>query len=255
MFKVSGTKGEIVFVSEASAFLMNNIEDMYFTSDRAADIIETYKTVIRTTVPIGERLPGLRCREETGMEKKRTVWKKLFLSTLSLSTFTFGGGYVIISLMKTKFVDQLHWIDEDEMLDMTAIAQSSPGAIAVNGAVVVGYKLAGIPGVLIAVLGAILPPMVILSIVSLCYDAFISNPVIAAMLKGMESGIGAVIASVVWDMAAGIVKQKSIFSVAVMAGSFLACMVWKVNVVLIILAVAVLGVIRTLWTEKRGNRR
>lgn len=60
MFKVSGTKGEIVFVSEASAFLMNNIEDMYFTSDRAADIIETYKTVIRTTVPIGERLPGLR---------------------------------------------------------------------------------------------------------------------------------------------------------------------------------------------------
>ena len=67
------------------------------------------------------------------MEKKSTVWKKLFLSTLSLSMFTFGGGYVIISLMKTKFVDQLHWINEDEMLDMTAIAQSSPGAIAVNG--------------------------------------------------------------------------------------------------------------------------
>ena len=66
------------------------------------------------------------------MEKKSTVWKKLFLSTLSLSMFTFGGGYVIISLMKTKFVDQLHWINEDEMLDMTAIAQSSPGAIAVN---------------------------------------------------------------------------------------------------------------------------
>ena len=68
------------------------------------------------------------------MEKKSTVWKKLFLSTLSLSMFTFGGGYVIISLMKTKFVDQLHWINEDEMLDMTAIAQSSPGAIAVSKA-------------------------------------------------------------------------------------------------------------------------
>ena len=79
------------------------------------------------------------------MEKKSIVWKKLFLSTLSLSMFTFGGGYVIISLMKTKFVDQLHWINEDEMLDMTAIAQSSPGAIAVNGAIVVGYKLAGLP--------------------------------------------------------------------------------------------------------------
>ena len=193
--------------------------------------------------------------EEVKLEKKSTVLKKLFLSTLSLSAFTFGGGYVIISLMKTRFVDELHWITEDEMLDMTAIAQSSPGAIAVNGAIVVGYKLAGIPGVLISVLGAILPPMVILSVVSLCYDAFISNPVIAALLKGMESGIGAVIASVVWDMAAGIVKQKSVFSIAVMAGSFLACMVWKVNVVFIILAAAALGVFRTLWAEKRGKRK
>lgn len=193
--------------------------------------------------------------EEVKLEKKSTVLKKLFLSTLSLSAFTFGGGYVIISLMKTKFVDELHWITEDEMLDMTAIAQSSPGAIAVNGAIVVGYKLAGIPGVLISVLGAILPPMVILSVVSLCYNAFISNPVIAALLKGMESGIGAVIASVVWDMAAGIVKQKSVFSIAVMAGSFLACMVWKVNVVFIILAAAALGVFRTLWAEKRGKRK
>ena len=193
--------------------------------------------------------------EEVKLEKKSTVLKKLFLSTLSLSAFTFGGGYVIISLMKTKFVDELHWITEDEMLDMTAIAQSSPGAIAVNGAIVVGYKLAGIPGVLISVLGAILPPMVILSVVSLCYDAFISNPVIAALLKGMESGIGAVIASVVWDMAAGIVKQKSVFSIAVMAGSFLACMVWKVNVVFIILAAAALGIFRTLWAEKRGKRK
>ena len=75
------------------------------------------------------------------MEKKSTVWKKLFLSTLSLSMFTFGGGYVIISLMKTKFVDQLHWINEDEMLDMTAIAQSSPGALDVKCTNVKGYNL------------------------------------------------------------------------------------------------------------------
>ena len=82
------------------------------------------------------------------MEKKSKVLRKLFFSTLYLSTFTFGGGYVIVTLMKNKFVDELHWIDEEEMLDLVAIAQSSPGAIAVNGAIVVGYKLAGIPGVL-----------------------------------------------------------------------------------------------------------
>ena len=69
------------------------------------------------------------------MEKKSKVLRKLFFSTLYLSTFTFGGGYVIVTLMKNKFVDELHWIDEEEMLDLVAIAQSSPGAIAVNGAI------------------------------------------------------------------------------------------------------------------------
>ncbi len=92
------------------------------------------------------------------MKEKSHVLKKLFLSTLYLSTFTFGGGYVIVTLLKNRFVDELHWIDENEMLDLVAIAQSSPGAIAVNGAIVVGYKLAGIPGILCSILGAIIPP-------------------------------------------------------------------------------------------------
>lgn len=76
------------------------------------------------------------------MNRKHVLWK-LFVSTLYLSAFTFGGGYVIVTLMKEKFVDELHWMEEDEMLDLIAIAQSAPGAIAVNGAIVVGYKLAG----------------------------------------------------------------------------------------------------------------
>ena len=78
------------------------------------------------------------------MKDKKNVLRKLFLSTLYLSAFTFGGGYVIVTLMKKKFVDQYHWIEEDEMLDLVAIAQSAPGPIAVNGAIVVGYKLAGL---------------------------------------------------------------------------------------------------------------
>lgn len=81
-------------------------------------------------------------------KNKKIVLLKLFISTLYLSTFTFGGGYVIVTLMKKKFVDEYHWIEENEMLDLVAIAQSSPGAIAVNGAIVVGYKLAGAVGTL-----------------------------------------------------------------------------------------------------------
>ena len=84
-------------------------------------------------------------------KSKGYVLRKLFFACLYLSTFTFGGGYVIVTLLKGKFVDHYHWIEEDEMLDLVAIAQSSPGAIAVNGAIIVGYKLAGIPGMLLGV--------------------------------------------------------------------------------------------------------
>ena len=101
-------------------------------------------------------------------ETKGTVLKKLFFSTLYISAFTFGGGFVIITFMKRKFVDELHWIDMTEMLDLTALAQSSPGAIAVNAAILVGWRVAGLMGMLIAVLGTILPPMLILSVISLC---------------------------------------------------------------------------------------
>lgn len=89
--------------------------------------------------------------------KKKMLWK-IFISTLYLSAFTFGGGYVIVTLMKKKFVDDYHWIEENEMLDLVAIAQSSPGAIAVNGAIVVGYKLAGILGTIVAIIGTVIPP-------------------------------------------------------------------------------------------------
>lgn len=87
---------------------------------------------------------SMESREEKESQGK-ILWK-IFISTLYLSAFTFGGGYVIVTLMKKKFVDEYHWIGEDEMLDLVAIAQSSPGAIAVNGAIVVGYKLVGSRG-------------------------------------------------------------------------------------------------------------
>ena len=109
------------------------------------------------------------------VEDKKKVLFRLFISTLYLSTFTFGGGYVIVSLLKKKFVDEYHWIENDEMLDLVAIAQSSPGAIAVNGAIVVGYKLAGIAGAFVAIVGTIIPPFVIITILSVCYQTFRDN--------------------------------------------------------------------------------
>ncbi len=81
------------------------------------------------------------------------------------------------------------------MLDLVAIAQSSPGAIAINGAIVVGYQLAGLPGVLVSVLGAVLPPMAILSLASVFYNAFASNPYIASLLGGMRAGVAVLVSA------------------------------------------------------------
>ena len=188
------------------------------------------------------------------MNNKKKVLGKLFISTLYLSAFTFGGGYVIVTLMKQKFVDELHWIEEDEMLDLIAIAQSAPGAIAVNGAIVVGYKLAGLLGALVAILATILPPFVIISAISYFYELFRDSFVISTLLAGMQAGVAAVIASVVWDMGGGVVKQKDPVSLVIMAAAFLAACVFRVNVVYIILTCIAIGIIRTVIRERKGKK-
>ena len=188
------------------------------------------------------------------VEDKKKVLIRLFISTLYLSAFTFGGGYVIVSLLKKKFVDEYHWIENDEMLDLVAIAQSAPGAIAVNGAIVVGYKLAGIIGAFVAVIGAIIPPFVIITILAMCYQAFRDNWLISQMLEGMQAGVGAVIASVTYEMGAGIVKEKDGISLLIMAGAFAASCVFEVNVVYIVIICGLLGVLRTCMSRKGAGK-
>ena len=209
-----------------------------------------------------EELIGWHCLDSLEAEKgesekameqmdRKHVLRKLFFSTLYLSTFTFGGGYVIVTLLKSKFVDELHWIDDDEMLDLVAIAQSSPGAIAVNGAIVVGYKLAGLPGILCSVLGAIIPPFLILTAISFFYDAFKSNFAIQALLSGMTAGVAAVIMSVVYDMGGDVVKTRDWVRILAMILAFTANYFFHVNVILIILVTAAVGAVRTIVREKR----
>lgn len=189
-----------------------------------------------------------------GNEKRKgKALLKIFITTLYLSAFTFGGGYVIVSLMKKKFVDEKHWIEQDEMLDLVAIAQSSPGPIAVNGSIAVGYKLCGIAGALVAIVGTIIPPFVIISIISYCYSAFRANWVISQMLEGMQAGVAAVIASVTYDMGADIVKQRDDLGVLVMIAAFVASYILEINVVFIVIVCGLVGVCRG-QLEKRRER-
>lgn len=186
-------------------------------------------------------------------EKNGKLLWRIFTSTLYLSAFTFGGGYVIVTLMKNKFVDEYQWITEKEMLNFVAIAQSSPGAIAVNGAIVVGFKLAGFLGILASVLGTVIPPFVITSIISYFYEAFSSNLWISLLLEGMQSGVAAVVAAVSYQMAIQVVREKNIMLITMMVLAFIASAVYQVNVIYIILISITIGLIQTfLQYRKEG---
>ncbi len=180
------------------------------------------------------------------MKRDVKFYLKLFSSTFYLSAFTFGGGYVIIPLMRRKFVNEYQWIEENEMLDLTAIAQSTPGAIAVNAAILVGYRLAGFLGSLITIIATILPPLIILSFVSIAYTAFIHNLLIKYILRGMQAGVAAIIIDVVINMVMGLVKERKIIPILIMIGAFIAVSIFKINVIIIILISGLIGII-TLW--------
>jgi chromate transporter len=185
------------------------------------------------------------------MENEKKSLFTLFLSTLYLSAFTFGGGYVIITLMKEKFVNELNWIDNKEMLNLVAIAQSAPGPIAINGAILMGYKIMGVKGAIAAIMGTILPPFAIISVVSFFYAAFKSNIYVSLMLEGMQAGVGAVIASVVFDMASPVVKSRNAVQLIIMALSFGAVYFVKINVMWVILLCALWGAVRAVIAERR----
>ena len=183
------------------------------------------------------------------MDKK---YRKLFTSTFQLSACTFGGGFVIVTFMKRKYVEQLHWLEEAEMLDITALAQSAPGAIAVNASILVGWRMAGFWGMAVSVLGTILPPMLILSGISLCYTAFAENRYVAGLLRGMQAGVAAVICDVVCSLGGTVIAGRSALQIGIMAGTFFAAWVLEIHVVLIILAAALVGLCRALRQQRRG---
>ena len=189
------------------------------------------------------------------MKKDFRFFCKLFTSTFTLSAFTFGGGYVIIPMMRRKFVEQYHWMEEDEVLDMTAIAQSSPGPVAVNAAILMGYRLAGGLGALVAAVGTVLPPLLIIAVISVGYEAFRDNVYVSRVLRGMQAGVAAVVFSVVLRMTWALLKDKQWASLALMAAA-LAASVWlKLNVIWILLFCGAVGVASTLWTRARGGKK
>ncbi|HKM33912.1 MAG TPA: chromate transporter [Lachnospiraceae bacterium] len=184
---------------------------------------------------------------------RRLLWE-LFCTVFTISACTFGGGFVIVSLMKKKVVEEKKWLEEDEMLDITAIAQSSPGPIPVNASVILGYRLHGVLGSLIAVLGTILPPMILLSVIAIFYDQFKSNTTINTALAVMRAGVAAVICDVVINLAKNVISTKKALYIGLIIITFIMGYFLKVSAMIIILCCLATGFGCVIW-EQIQNRK
>lgn len=165
----------------------------------------------------------------------------LFKSTFVISAFTVGGGFVLIPLMKAKFVDEYHWLEENESLNLVAIAQSAPGVVAVNAAIILGYRMGGVKGLAVSLLATVLPPLITLTAISYFYTAFATNYYIRMLLKGMQCGVSAVILDVVIGLIQKQWKKKLALPMAIMVGSFVASYILNINIMYIILVDALIG--------------
>ena len=189
------------------------------------------------------------------MEKNIKFYWTLFISTFSLSAFTIGGGYVIVPLMRKKFVEELKWIDEEEMLNLVALSQSAPGPIAVNTSIMVGYRLAGVLGSFISTVGTVLPPLIIITVIAKFYTAFKENNIINALLLGMRAGVAAVIIDVIIKMVKDIIKSKNNISIAIMIIALIAAVIFDVNAALIVILSGAFGAFYYNFIKKAGGQQ
>ena len=147
--------------------------------------------------------------------KKAKGMFSLFLTMLKIGTFTFGGGYAMIALLENEFVSKKAWLEKEEFLDVAAIAESTPGPIAINAATYVGYKRHGILGSLVATIGICLPSFIVIYLISLVFDAFLSFKIVGYAFRGIQVGVIYIIFSAGLKMLKGI--KKTAFNVAVIA--------------------------------------
>ena len=179
--------------------------------------------------------------------------KTIFFSNLFISAFTFGGGYVIVPMMKKRFSDELKWVEEKEISEMIALAQSAPGPIAINSAILIGYRIAGVSGAISAILGAVLPPLATLSIIAFFYDQLKNNATISAIMQGLQISAAAVIIGAVYDICAKSLKEDKIFSAFIIVSAFIGAVIFRLNIVYILITAGILGFLK--MTFSTNNKK
>lgn len=184
----------------------------------------------------------------------------IFLSMLKIGCFAFGGGYAIIALLEREFISHRHWIDHDEFMDVVAIAESTPGPIAINVATYIGYKLKGYFGATVATVGMCLPSFVLMYLVSLFYESFMEIALVAAAFRGIQICVVFLIASAGLKMLKKMKKTPrniAVFSVTLVGMTLCTLFEIRVSSVWFILAAGILGLslflVRAGWKKGEGK--
>lgn len=182
-------------------------------------------------------------------EQKGTKLGGLFLAFLKIGAFTFGGGYAMIPLIQKEAVEKKGWISDEDILEIVAIAESTPGPIAINAATFVGYRVAGLLGAFLATLGVVLPSFLIILAISFVLRQFRELKAVQYAFRGIRAGVLALIAKALLAM----YKQcpKSAMSYVVIAAAFVCVAFLKVNVLPVIVGCACVGLVASLWARKR----
>ena len=194
--------------------------------------------------------------EKTSRENfsKSQILRMIFFTTLTVSA-TGSSGYAILAGLKKTFVDKYGWMDEDEMMNCTSLAQSAPGPMAISGSVVVGYSLAGVPGAAAAVLGTTLPPLVIMIFVCYFYSFIAENKVVQTFLMAMRASVSALILSITYDSIKNIVKKKKVLYIVMAVASFVLMKFMKLPTLALLIGCALIGVGEALFNKKGEKRK
>ena len=163
------------------------------------------------------------------MEIKMKKLIQLFLTFLKIGAFTFGGGYAMIALLENEFIEKKKWIDREEFLNMVAVAESTPGPVAVNSATYLGYRVGGVAGAALSTLAVSIPSFVIIYLISLFFDKFLSLTYVAYAFKGIQVCVVYLIASAGVRMFKGL--EKNMFNYVILGLVIAVMMVFSITAV------------------------
>jgi len=183
--------------------------------------------------------------------KGKTLWQ-LFVTFLKIGGFTFGGGYAMIPLVQKEAVENKKWVTDDDILEIIAIAESTPGPIAINSATFVGYRTAGVLGAMCATLGVVLPSFVVILAISYVLREFQQIQAVQYAFNGIRAGVLALLFKALWTMYKK--SPKGLVSYVVMAGAFLVTAFTNVNVIFVVIGCAVFGLVTSFMMERRANK-